>query len=96
MKNLLESAVREVHVELLKHHREFCHCSRCADDVAAYVLNHVRPRYATSAQGWAMENADLVSDQTRAELAVVVLDAIRRVAARPRHTPANGVSSISD
>ena len=87
MKNLVEQAVREMHVGLVAANPEFCSCPRCADDVLAMVMNKTRPRYTTTGLGFAVENVDLVSDQTRAELSVLVFDAMRRVAQRPRHTP---------
>jgi competence protein ComFB len=87
MKNLVEQAVREMHVRLVAANPEFCACSRCADDVAAMVMNKTKPRYTTTGLGFAVENVDLVSDQMRAELSVLVFDAMRRVAKRPRHTP---------
>ena len=85
MKNLVEEAVREVHEQLLTNNAQFCHCSQCADDVVTYVLNKLRPRYTTSAAGWALANLELRSDQERAALAVRVLDAMQRVSAMPRH-----------
>jgi hypothetical protein len=85
MRNLVEEAVREIHTQLLGTSAQFCHCSQCADDVVVYVLNQLRPRYTTSAAGWALANLELRSDQERAALAVRVLDAMQRVSAMPRH-----------
>lgn len=87
MKSPLERIVREIHLELAALHPEFCACEQCADDVAALVMNQTRPRYTTTGLGWAVENADLHSDQSRAELSVLVFDAMRRVAEQPRHPP---------
>jgi competence protein ComFB len=87
MKSPLERAVRELHAALAETHPEFCACAQCADDVAALVMNQTRPRYTTTGLGWAVENANLDSDQTRAELSVLVFDAMRRVAEEPRHEP---------
>ena len=87
MKNPLERTVREIHQELCATHTEFCSCVKCADDVAALVMNQTRPRYTTTGLGWAVENAELSSNQTRAELSVLVYEAMRRVAEEPRHTP---------
>jgi competence protein ComFB len=85
MKNLIESVVREIHGELKVKHPEFCTCTQCADDVVALVLNHSQPRYATTDTGTALANLDMWGDETRAELAVLVLDAMQRVAREPRH-----------
>ncbi|HKO16356.1 MAG TPA: late competence development ComFB family protein [Gemmatimonadaceae bacterium] len=87
MKNILETTVRQIHADLCTRNASFCACLQCADDVAAMVMNKSRPRYTTTKLGWAVENVDLVSDQTRTELSVLILDAMRRVAERPRHAP---------
>lgn len=87
MKNPLEQAVREIHQELCTTHPEFCSCVKCSDDVAAMVMNQTRPRYTTTGLGWAVENAELSGNQARAEISVLVYEAMRRVAEEPRHTP---------
>lgn len=90
MKNVVEEVVREIHAQLLAGHAEFCACQRCADDVTGLVLNHLHPRYSNTAKGWALANLELRSDQGRAQVAVRVLDAMKRVAAAPRHDPITG------
>ncbi|HEU4640931.1 MAG TPA: late competence development ComFB family protein [Gemmatimonadaceae bacterium] len=86
MKNLLEGTVRALHGELRAQNPQFCACEMCQADVEAYALNIARPRYSGgTAVGQALIALDLQRDQTRAELAVLVLDAMRRVAASPRH-----------
>lgn len=93
MKNLVEDAVRELHAELLVRHPGFCACQRCKDDVLALVMNHTRPRYATSSRGFALASLDVRGEQTRAELLARVLEAMRVVAQSPRHTPPSGTPS---
>jgi hypothetical protein len=63
-----------------------CDCAECRDDVLLRALNQARPRYAASASvGGAVTRVELAGDQARAELTVLVLDAMRQVAANPRH-----------
>ena len=86
MKNLLEGAVKEVYDELKDRDASFCGCTQCEDDVLAFALNHLRPRYAGGTrEGVAVTSVDLQRDQTRAELMVALLDAMRRVTNNPRH-----------
>lgn len=86
MKNLLEGAVKEVYDELRARDASFCGCAQCEEDVLAFALNHLRPRYAGGTrEGVAVTSVDLQRDQTRAELMVAVLDAMRRVSNNPRH-----------
>ena len=88
MKNALEEAVLEVSGQLKARHREFCSCQRCHDDVVAQALNKARPRYiGGSPIGAAVTRVSLSSDSARAEIAVVVFDAMRRVNMNPRHGP---------
>jgi competence protein ComFB len=86
MKNLLEGAVQDIYAELRAGNSEYCTCTLCQTDVVTFALNHLRPRYtAGTPAGLALTSVDLQRDQTRAALAVAVLDAMRRVASNPRH-----------
>jgi competence protein ComFB len=93
MRSPLERAVRDVHAKLTEAHTEFCACEQCADDVVAMVMNQIRPRYTTTGLGYAVESADLDTDQVRAQLSVLVFEAMNRVAEQPRHAPSETVTS---
>lgn len=87
MKNLIERAIVEIYDELRATRPESCACDACRSDVLALALSAARPRYTGGTDlGEALIALDLQRDQTRAALAVLVLDAMRRVAANPRHT----------
>src|SRR5207244_1132384 len=92
MRSPLERAVRDVHRKLAETHPEFCSCEQCADDVVTLVMNQTRPRYTTTGLGWAIEAADLDTDQVRVELSVLVFDAMHRVAEQPRHAGSEAVT----
>ncbi|HXE61416.1 MAG TPA: late competence development ComFB family protein [Gemmatimonadaceae bacterium] len=86
MKNLLEGTVVALYDELRGQNPEICGCENCRTDVIAFALNAARPRYSGGTDvGQALISVDLQRDQTRAALAVIVLDAIKRVAVNPRH-----------
>ena len=86
MKNLLEGSIRAIYEELRGKHPNMCACDACRTDVVAFSLNAAHPRYTSGTDmGQALIGVDLQKDQTRAELAVIVLDAMRRVASNPRH-----------
>ena len=88
MKNALEEVVQTVYAQLRHKNPEFCSCERCHDDVVAHALNNARPRYVGGSPiGAAVTRVKLVQDQAKAELAVVVFEAMRRVQANPRHGP---------
>lgn len=86
MKNALEEIAIDVFDELRRRHAGFCNCSQCRDDVITAALNKIRPRYISgSPLGSAVTRVALSHRQARAELAVVMLDAMRLVGAHPRH-----------
>jgi competence protein ComFB len=91
MKNLLEDSIGAVYAGLRSQYPHFCDCENCKTDVMAFALNAVRPRYSGGADvGHALMTLDLQKDQTRATIAVHVLDAMRKVAANPRHATPKG------
>jgi hypothetical protein len=86
MKNLLEGAIGSIYEELRAQHPGTCSCEHCRMDVLAYALNAALPRYSGGTDmGQALIGVDMQKDQTRARLAVIVLEAMRRVGASPRH-----------
>ena len=87
MTNALAAAVQSIHRELRQKHPEFCSCSRCEDDVLALALNQTKPRYVSenATLGNVVTGVHLSYGQLRAELTVLVFDAMRRVASSPRH-----------
>ena len=93
MQNVLEESVHEVFFRLRELEAGYCHCSKCQDDVITHALNHARPRYISGAGvGSAVTRVALTRDQAQAEVAVLVLEAMRRVQRNPRHGPEAFVS----
>jgi len=85
--NALEEAVRATYDAMRSADATFCGCDRCRDDVMTLALNHARPRYMVGDPlGAAVTRVALERRQLRAELSVIVLDAMRRVAQAPHHT----------
>lgn len=90
MINALEELVRTTHDQLLQKYPQFCSCTRCRDDVTTHALNQAKPRYVVGDPlGAAVTRVALSQDSAKAEIAVLVYDAMRKVAERPRHTGAN-------
>ncbi len=83
---MLEGTIASVYADLCGQNPQYCACDDCRTDVLAIALNSARPRYGGGADvGHALMAVDLQKDQTRATIAVIVLDAMRRVAVSPRH-----------
>lgn len=90
MKNALEEIVDEVFESLRERDASFCACTQCHDDVVTHTLNNARPRYISgSLIGSAVTRVALSHGQARAEMSVLVLEAMRLVSAHPRHGPAS-------
>ena len=89
MINVLEDVVRQMYAELRSSHgAQSCTCVQCQDDVVTLVLNHARPRYVTTggrAVGAAVTRVQLSQESTRAELTVLILNAMRTVGTKPQH-----------
>lgn len=91
MINAIEEVVREVYQQVKTREATtggsaaFCHCPQCEDDVIRHTMNHLRPRYVGTTVGSAVTRVSLSLEQVRAEVAVVILDAMKRVAKNPMH-----------
>lgn len=85
MINAIEEVVREVYSQVREREAGFCACAQCEDDVLRHTMNHLRPRYVGTPVGAAVTRAALALEQTRAEVAVVVLEAMHLVAKNPMH-----------
>ena len=84
MKNLLENALATAYADLRTANPQFCGCDRCAEDVMAYALNKMRPRYSGGGDlGVALANLDLQRGDARATIAVTLLEGMRRVGTNP-------------
>ena len=87
MINALEEVVRKTFRDLRERDAKFCRCQECEDDALRLAMNNIRPRYVGDAPlGRAVTRVALSQDGAKAEIAVVVLDAMRRVSMRPQHT----------
>ena len=88
MKNALEELVADVFGQLLRRDATFCTCPQCFDDVVTRTLNQARPRYISSSPvGSAVTRVALSHEQAKAEIAVLVFEAMRLVREHPRHGP---------
>jgi hypothetical protein len=88
MINAIEEVVREVYHQVREREAAagFCACAQCEDDVIRHTMNHLRPRYVGTTVGSAVTRVALTLEQARAEVAVVVLDAMQRVSRNPMHS----------
>jgi hypothetical protein len=87
MKNALEEIADEVFEQLRQRRAGFCDCPQCRDDAITRALNQIRPRYISGSPiGSAVTRVALSLRQARAEMSVVMLEAMAVVSAKPRHS----------
>lgn len=84
IRNMVEDHVRQAFAALRPHFKDFCGCDLCVDDVQVFALNRMPPRYVTSLEGQAVTEVSLEKQQNRAEIDVVVMEALRKVSLAPR------------
>jgi competence protein ComFB len=84
IRNMVEDHVRQAFEALRPHFKDFCGCDLCIDDVQVFALNRMPPRYVTSLEGQAVTEVSLEKQQNRAEIDVVVMEALRKVSMAPR------------
>lgn len=89
---MIEDVVAREYERLIGSVEGFCNCEQCHDDVLVYALNRLPPRYVAHRTGEILTNVSLESDQPRADISVMLLDAMRRVKAEP-HPECRGSAS---
>jgi competence protein ComFB len=84
VKNVLEEAVAREYEKLQSEISGFCGCEMCRDDVLVYALNRLPPRYVSQPTGEVLTSVTMGSDQPKADISVVLLEAFHRVVSDPR------------
>jgi len=82
--NEAERLVLEEIQRQLPRNPSICTCQECVLDIAAYALNHVRPRYRASLLGTIYAGGREDPGGAR-EVEQAVSEAIRRIQANPAH-----------
>lgn len=81
---MLEAYVGREYERLVGTVPGFCGCQVCRDDVLVFALNRLKPHYVAQRSGEIITSVSMESDQQRADVSVVLMDAFRRVNATPR------------
>ncbi len=85
MKNILEDIVSDFLDDLLALKFDICTCKLCKEDMLAYVLSRLPPKYTTTEE----ESFRAIVEQTKAEnqteIDRLILQAIKKVKSDPRH-----------
>ena len=84
IKNLVEDHVTAAYDTLRPLFPAYCACDLCRDDVLAFALNRVPPRYVSRREGAVVTEVSLEKEQSRAAIEVVVMEALRKISVAPR------------
>lgn len=85
MKNFMEDLVLELLDEALQANPEFCRCEKCRQDVVLLALSKIKGSYASSLLGEIFARVEQSDRQVRTDVLLAVMQALRQVAAYPRH-----------
>lgn len=88
VKNVMEELVTECinnNIERL----QCCTCEQCKADIAAYVLNHIPPRYVATEKGKLFTKVEQMGKDMKTEIMVEVIRAAEVVKKSPRHVKEN-------
>lgn len=86
LKNITEVLVTQRLDSVLKKVRyEGCTCERCTEDMLSYALNHLPPRYVSTAEGELYARIQEMDPDYEFNVLREVAKAIRLVEEHPRH-----------
>lgn len=83
--NVVEYAVWELMERMLAERDDVCKCDKCKQDIAAFALNQLKPRYVASKKGEAIARADSLDQKCFIQVMVALAKAIELVGSNPRH-----------
>lgn len=82
--NIMEKIVEEK-LDLQLQSRECCKCSDCHQDMLAYALNIIPPKYVNSAKGELFGRIDSSKLQNAVDIDIAIAKAINIVSSSPKH-----------
>ncbi|MGE5397334.1 MAG: late competence development ComFB family protein [Chitinophagales bacterium] len=85
VKNVMESLVLNTLEEVMRAAETTCFCEKCKADIAAYALNNLKPKYATTEKGEIISRTMNLGFQTRMDVIAAITEAIKVVGKNPHH-----------
>lgn len=85
IKNYMEDIVKKHMKELLEKRTDVCRCELCENDIFAYSLNHLPPKYVVTDRGRIYTKLQEMEVQFNADVTREVLKAIEFVKKNKRH-----------
>lgn len=84
-KNYMEDAVMSELGDVIKQIKGACKCERCREDMVAWALNRLSPKYVVTDIGHIYTKINQLRAQVRADITVQLMEAAKIVKAKPRH-----------
>ena len=84
LKNHMEDVVANVFDQMLPH-CSVCQCKICRNDILAFALNHLTPKYIVTEKGDVYSRIYEFTTQFEIDVQVVLTEAIKVVSDNPRH-----------
>jgi competence protein ComFB len=82
----MERIVEESIAEKSKKFPQYCFCNTCKDDMKAYALNKLTPKYVSSSEGELISRSSkLLDSQNKTDIEFAVTSSIEFVGNHPRH-----------
>jgi len=85
LKNYMEDAVVTELNSVLEKLDGACDCEKCREDIVAYSLNRLSPKYVVTDLGNVYTKLNQLQAQSQADIVVKLLEAAKVVKAKPRH-----------
>ena len=83
-KNVMETLVEETY-DKVGSSLDCCNCSRCRDDIIAYALNQLPPKYVATPQGVIYFKTYSLGIQHNADIMAALMKGANIVKGNPRH-----------
>ncbi|NLV17563.1 MAG: late competence development ComFB family protein [Syntrophomonadaceae bacterium] len=83
--NVMEKMVSDSIERVLREYPDSCQCEKCRDDIAAFALNQLKPKYATTHKGEIISKAQCLETQYSLDVITALTLAVERVSRQPRH-----------
>lgn len=82
--NILEEIV-EMEYDRNEKSLDCCHCERCKNDIIAYSLSNVTPKYVVSHEGELFSKISALHTQVQTDIIRLLIQAAQIVKENPRH-----------
>ncbi|MBD5160698.1 MAG: late competence development ComFB family protein [Oscillibacter sp.] len=82
--NMMETMVEDT-LDIVLPELDCCTCEFCRNDMVAYALNHLPPRYVVTQSGSVISKADTMRIQHMTDIRTALVQAAQVVKEHPRH-----------